>query len=349
MLRLLPASVLALALLLPAAASADSIVYTKAANVWVAAGDGSGQRPVTKDGTGALPYQSATQADDGTILAQRGTRFLRMDRNGNVIANLRSVLTDLPLGINAVGPFDPEISPDGTKVAYWIGMYSSWYDYGSNINWTRTGSVVIYQDARNGTILGVTHYYEEPSWLADSSRVLMFEETNGLTPQVMVGAPGQDHNQIQGWFGDIDTKPAEQEYWYPIGAGELNRAGNRLAVLRGGTYPGNGGMSQGSGNTIALYNVSSLAQLPAMWPCVMTGANGGEFGSPPGRRPAPRSRSRTPRGSGRCRWAPTAARSCRGWRLRAARSPTGVPPSRAPRRPIPGRLRIRSPSPRRSP
>jgi hypothetical protein len=272
-------SVLA-ALALAAPASADSIVYTKGPDIWVAEPDGSGERQVTRDGTSVLPYQSPSQADDGTIVAQRGTRFLRLDRNGAVLATLNSVLTNKPDGISAVGPFDPQVSPDGSKIAYWIGMYSTWFDYGTNINFVRTGPVTIWMDARSGQHLGATHYYEEPSWLADSSRALLFESTNGATAQVMVAGVAEDHNQIRQWFHDLETKPVEQEYWYPIGAGELTRAGNRLAALRGSTFPGNGGEARGPGNTIALYDVSSLESTPTMWPCVLAEAVGGEFGKP---------------------------------------------------------------------
>ena len=48
-------------------ASADSIVYVKDANVWLASGDGGSQYQVTTDGTAAQPYRSPSQADDGTI------------------------------------------------------------------------------------------------------------------------------------------------------------------------------------------------------------------------------------------------------------------------------------------
>jgi hypothetical protein len=53
---------------------------------------------------------------------------------------------------------------------------------------------------------------------------------------------------------------------------------DRLAVLRGGTHLGNGGLSQGQGNTIALYGVK-LPGLPTL-ECLISGAVGGEFGRP---------------------------------------------------------------------
>jgi hypothetical protein len=274
MFRLLCVCAVALGLLLPAAASADSIVYTKNHDVWLARPDGSGARALTHAGG----YQSPTQANDGTILVQRGTRFLRLDRSGRTLATIKSVLTDAPVSVNAVGPFDPRISPDGTKLAYWIGMYSSWHDYGHNIDWNSTGSVTVWQDARNGRFLGATQYYGEPSWLPDSSGALLFEETNALTAQVVAAGVGADHNHITQWFHDSDTKWPSEEYWKPIGAGEISTAMDRLAVLRGGTHIGAGGLSEGPGNTIALYGVH-LPGLPKM-ECLLTGAAGGEFGLP---------------------------------------------------------------------
>ena len=55
-------------------ASADSIVYVKDGNVWLAAGDGGSQYQVTTDGTAEHPYRSPSQADDGTIAVGYGTR-----------------------------------------------------------------------------------------------------------------------------------------------------------------------------------------------------------------------------------------------------------------------------------
>ena len=265
---------LGLGLLVPAAARADSIVYTKDTDVWVAAPDGSRARAVTHGGG----YASPSQADDGTILVQRGTRFVRLSRRGRTLATLDSVLTGKPAGIDAIGPFDPQVSPDGTKLAYWIGMYSTWHDHGNGINWTRNGPVTIWQDARSGKILGVTHYYSEPSWLPDSSGALLFAERNALTPMVVAAGVGAGHNAVNPWFNDWDVTPAGEDLPKPIGAGELARGVDRLAVLRGGTTSGAGGLSQGPGNTIALYAVH-LPGLPVL-ECMLSGAVGGEFGEP---------------------------------------------------------------------
>jgi len=49
-------------------------------------------------------------------------------------------------------------------------------------------------------------------------------------------------------------------------------------VLRGGTHLGAGGLSEGPGNTIAVYSAHP-PDLPRM-ECLLTGATGGEFGVP---------------------------------------------------------------------
>jgi hypothetical protein len=272
MLRLLP--VLLLLLLLPAAAQADSIVYMKGGDAWVARPDGTSARPLTSGGG----YQSPTQADDGTILVQRGTQFQRLDRSGRVLSTVNSVLTGKPAGINAVGPFDPVISPDGTKLAYWIGMYSSWTDHRNHIEWLRTGPVTLWQDARDGRILGFTHYYDEPSWLPGSDGALLFAEENALTAQVVASGVGEDHTKVRQWFRDSENKPANEEYPKAISTGEISPQLDRLALLRATIEYGSGGIAEGNGNSIVTYGVS-LPGVPTM-ECRMTDAVGGEFGRP---------------------------------------------------------------------
>jgi hypothetical protein len=258
--------------LLPAAAHADSLVYAKRGGIWAARPDGRAPRLIARG------YAHPTQADDGTILAQRGSRFVRLSRTGRVLATLDSVLTGKPSGIDAVGPFDPQISPDGTKLAYWIGMYSTWQDHGNGINWTRSGPVTVWQNARSGKLLGVTHYYSEPSWLPDSTGALLFAERNALTPMVVAARVGAPHTDVRPWFNDWDVRPAGEVQPKPIGAGELSPGVDRLAVLRGGTTSGAGGLSQGPGNTIMTYAVR-LPGIPQL-ECRISGATGGEFGEP---------------------------------------------------------------------
>src|SRR5438067_6649327 len=60
---------------------ADSIFFAKGGNIWAARLEGGLQRQITRDET-ALPYAYATQADNGTIEALRGTKVYHIDRRG---------------------------------------------------------------------------------------------------------------------------------------------------------------------------------------------------------------------------------------------------------------------------
>ena len=254
-------------------ANADSLVYSKDGNVWVASPDGTNQRQLTTDGSPQLPYESPSQADDGTILALRGTRFYKFNRSGQPLGPpLDSVLTNPPNPGGAVGPFDPQISPDGTKIAYWLGIFGGWYDYATNTYYNDPESATVWQRADTGQPLPSTAFYESPSWLADSSGALIFEPTNILTPQVRIAAAGANHHDTVGWFHDRDTL-ADPMQAKEIGSGELTRAGDKLALLRGT-------LVRGSDNSIQLYSVAGFGVAPTAWPCELKGAAGGELGKP---------------------------------------------------------------------
>ena len=82
--RALPAAACALAAL-PAAASADSIVFVKDANVWLAHADGSGAYQVTTDGTAdaALPRARAVRRRHDRRLPPRRDRPHAPERRGD--------------------------------------------------------------------------------------------------------------------------------------------------------------------------------------------------------------------------------------------------------------------------
>ena len=111
----LAAALLALAIAAPVA-SADSIAYVKGGDVWLSTGDGSRQHRVTATGG----YSDVSQADDGTMIALTGVRLHRLDRRGRVLADFDTPVSDTrPAGSRVFfGPYDPAISPDGTKVSY---------------------------------------------------------------------------------------------------------------------------------------------------------------------------------------------------------------------------------------
>src|SRR3954469_19206104 len=87
-------------------ALADSIVYEKGGNVWVANPDGSGQRQVTTSGG----YSHPSQANDGTIAAVKGGLLQRLDRGG--------LMLNLAGDPEGSGPIVSSISPNGSLIAY---------------------------------------------------------------------------------------------------------------------------------------------------------------------------------------------------------------------------------------
>src|SRR3954454_12998143 len=116
--KTLVGSAVAVAAMLAAAAPAmaDSIAYVKDGDVWLSTSDGGRQFRVTSSGG----YSDVSQADDGTMIALKGVRLNRLDRFGTVLADFDTPVSDTrPAGLRQFfGPFDPAISPDGTKVAY---------------------------------------------------------------------------------------------------------------------------------------------------------------------------------------------------------------------------------------
>jgi hypothetical protein len=235
---LLALGCLACLLVAAAPAAADSIVYAKDGNVWLANPDGSGQYQVTTDGTPEHPYRSPSQADDGTIAVGFGDEILRLRQNGTVLNRI-----DPPAILNSVSdpvdgpPIDVAISPDGTRIAYTMSSYTcpTAADCGAR-------TVTAYTAADHLTApeqSGIT-YLRDPSW-ATSSRTLQF---GGYTHQVNVhdlGAAGDVH-----WFDDADV--VGQADATDLGDGELNRQGTRLALVR----------DYGAAATVVWYDVAGL-------------------------------------------------------------------------------------------
>ena len=105
------------ALALAGPASADSISFLRGGDIWVASPDGANQVQITRGG--GYSYQS--QADDGTFIALAGRRLRRISRGGEVLADFSTPVSAEKVDDKTsyfMGPFDPEISPDGSRVVY---------------------------------------------------------------------------------------------------------------------------------------------------------------------------------------------------------------------------------------
>ena len=260
--RLLRRAVLAAACALaalPAAASADSIVFVKDANVWLAHADGSGAHQVTTDGTAEQPYRVPVQSDDGTIVASHHDEIVRMRQNGEVI----NAIDPDPL-VNSVGhavdgpPVNLAVSPDGSRIAYSLVGYEC--PVGADCMARSVTAFTAADRLTPAAQYGALHR-RNPSFVS-AGRALVF---GGYAGQVNVTDLGDDVETH--WFDDYDV--AGQADATDLGDGELDRQGNRLALIR----------SYGEDTHVVWYAVSgdaATAKPPAVpAPLCRTGSEGG--------------------------------------------------------------------------
>lgn len=236
----------------------ESIVFARGGNVWSAAPDGSRQRRVTRNGTAANPYTSPTQADNGTIVALRGTKIYRLNRKGRVLGRPRVVATGLrnagPLHELALGP---AVSPDGKKVALTKATLQGAYDPHTGVKGMNLLAVTTeYRSALTGSKLAERHepgtYLQSPSWI-DNRRLLVFAPYSSYSPQLFVDTLG---GGLQGWFADdLDgSEPFDRKL---LDEGELTRAGDKLALIRGTNVEGDW-----AGAALTVYPVSGFSTAP---------------------------------------------------------------------------------------
>src|SRR5919106_3663104 len=204
-------------------AAADSIVYVKDLNVWLANADGSGRYQVTTDGAPGWAYGSPSQADDGTIVARRGTDIVRMRQNGEVLSSFDPPDTTDSAGQHIGGtPSQVAVSPDGSKVAYTYYQANCPPGVSCGVRY-----VMLYSHADRATPVETFGklYRNNRSWMSNN-RLLAF---GGFLRQVNYDSPGGGNDDDVHWFDDKDMFDPSTD----LGDGELSRQGNRLATLRG--------------------------------------------------------------------------------------------------------------------
>jgi len=224
-----------LALLVAApVASADSIAYVKGGDVWLSTSDGSRQYRVTTTGG----YSDVSQADDGTMIGLYGIRLHRLDRQGRVLADFDTPVSDTrPAPAKTFyGPFDPALSPDGTKVAYtyyYMTQSQSPTCFPptcvTTINEGGTGySWADRQTAWDDPALGKHSGWRHPSWI-DNDNVLISNPTHALNYDVILDtiSDGDSGNLVKGWFSDTaDGNPH-------MSGGDIARDRTKMAFATG--------------------------------------------------------------------------------------------------------------------
>jgi hypothetical protein len=184
-------------------ASADSISYIKNGNVWLSTPDGSRQFQVTDTGG----YSSASQADNGTIVALKGQRIHKLDRLGNVQADISTAVSDgtddtKQWGVSHfVGPYDLDLSPDGTKVSYnW--HWQHWTNFGSSYyyHYLRQGVGVSHLDHTTGwDELGYQTGWLDAAWYDNDTLTYGYKASSGMV-DIAVNEIGRQNTGSQNWF-----------------------------------------------------------------------------------------------------------------------------------------------------
>ena len=224
------------ALSIAQSAAASSIVFIKGGNIWLASADGTAQRQVTASGG----WDSPSQADNGTILAQRGTQLFRMNRNGDqLMPAIDTTFTGAPP--TWAGPVSPVISPDSVNQAYG-GMITDSGVYDPNCAcyvYTHTfstwwGSATTYSQPNQ--TLGQEDYVD-PAWIGSSH--LLLTSTGILIDQVAMYTLGGGDNSITQWFSDPDPNVNG------LSAGAITRTQDKLAFVAN--------VQGGVGNEIRIY------------------------------------------------------------------------------------------------
>jgi hypothetical protein len=211
-----------------APAAADSLAYVKDGNVFLTTSDGSRHYQVTSDGG----YASVSQADNGRMAALKGDSIVHLERDGRVIASIKTpVSTSTDPNMQFKGPFDPQISPDGKRVAYsyyWQYIGQDPYCNPSNGCYTkRLYHGTAYTDPNRLTAWDEPGMHRRSGWVhpawIDNSRVLLSEPYMLPNEDVVFHTP-DEHDSLTRWFVD-------HEYYGSIGHAAMSRDLSALATI----------------------------------------------------------------------------------------------------------------------
>jgi WD40 repeat protein len=239
-------------------AHADSIVYIKRGDVWLANANGKRQRAITKNGTPANPYRSPSYSDKGVITAVRGRRQIHFfNRRGKRLRRARD-LTGGP-----TPPYDPvildhAISPNGKRLATTIWLTTrvatpkpgepTGTDYGTSVWYTRTA---------NGKLLpGTTDGGQSVTWASNTLPIVFAPYVYHSADAWLVDL--SNPNSPTQWFQDRATvNPLDPSDGEPLDDGEVTRGRDKIAVVRGPNTTASSALTM-----IRVYAVTSLSTRP---------------------------------------------------------------------------------------
>ena len=213
------------------AAQADSVAYIKAGNVFLSTTDGAREYQVTSDGG----YSTVSQADSGRMVALRGDHIVHLERDGRVLADIATpVSTTTDPTLQFKGPFDPEISPDGRRVAYtYYWQYTGYDPYcnpTTNCYVKRLYHGTGFTDPNRLTAWDEPGFLRRSGWIdaswVDNSTVLLSDPYIAPNEDTVLWSP-DDANSLRRWFED-------HQYPGDVKEATLSRDRSALATVTSG-------------------------------------------------------------------------------------------------------------------
>ena len=263
-------------------ASPGSIVYVKGGKLWLASPDGRVKRRIEHPGS----FESPSQADNGTIVAQRGVAFYRLDRAGRQLGTpVTPAFRTNPVLKDFKGPFWPQVSPDGKRIAYTYFFQLSHYDPNCACERVTPSMNTAYtyanrEVARPDLTFGNPGFYSKASWI-DNRNVLLttqsFVDFSGTyldsAAVHRVGAGGG--KSYRPWFSECASgcEQAHTAQLFHLDDGELNRQKSRAAFVSGALG------AREVGSRLLIYPLAGAPTARPGKPCHYT-ARSGKLSSP---------------------------------------------------------------------
>lgn len=193
------------ALLAASPAAADSIAYVKGGDIWLSTTDGQRQYRVTSHGG----YSTVSQADSGRLVALRGTRIRHLERDGRVIADIATPVSNSDPNMSFRGPFEPEVSPNGKRVSY--TYYWQYTGYDPYCNPTNDCTVkrlyhgTAFTDPNRLTAWDAPGFQRQSGWIygswIDNDQILLSHPSVQPNEDVVLASPNSKDG-FRRWFVD---------------------------------------------------------------------------------------------------------------------------------------------------